>query len=69
MGEIGVAVVVPRQAGPGPELEELRAFAAPRLAAYKLPEAVDVVDALPRTPMEKVDRRALQQTLAEPRGD
>jgi acyl-CoA synthetase (AMP-forming)/AMP-acid ligase II len=66
MGEIGIAVVVPRQAGRGPELEELRAFAAPRLAAYKLPEAVDVVDALPRTPMEKVDRRALQQTLAEP---
>ena len=27
-----------------PELEELRAFASPRLAAYKLPEAVDVVD-------------------------
>jgi acyl-CoA synthetase (AMP-forming)/AMP-acid ligase II len=65
MGEIGIAVVVPRQAGRGPELEELRAFAAPRLAAYKLPEAVDVVDALPRTPMEKVDRRALRQTLAE----
>jgi acyl-CoA synthetase (AMP-forming)/AMP-acid ligase II len=64
MGEIGVAVVVPHQPGRGPVLEELRAFAAPHLAAYKLPEAVDVVEALPRTPMEKVDRRALQQTLA-----
>src|SRR5207302_3268565 len=64
MGEIGVAVVVPRQPGRGPDLEELRAFAAPHLAAYKLPEAVDVVEALPRTPMEKVDRRALQEALA-----
>ncbi|HEX6476637.1 MAG TPA: fatty acid--CoA ligase family protein, partial [Acidimicrobiales bacterium] len=63
MGEIGVAVVVPREPRRGPELAELRAFAAPRLAAYKLPEALDVVDALPRTPMEKVDRGALQQTL------
>ena len=34
------------------------------VAAYKLPEAVDVVEALPRTPMEKVDRRALQEALA-----
>ncbi len=65
MGEIGVAVVVPRRPGGGPELEDLRAFAAPRLAAYKLPEALSVTDAIPRTPMEKVDRRALQQTLAQ----
>jgi acyl-CoA synthetase (AMP-forming)/AMP-acid ligase II len=63
MGEIGVAVVVPREPRREPELEDLRAFAAPHLATYKLPEALDVVDALPRTPMEKVDRRALQQTL------
>jgi acyl-CoA synthetase (AMP-forming)/AMP-acid ligase II len=62
MGEIGVAVVVPRPPGEGPELSELRAFAAPRLAGYKLPEGVEVVDALPRTPMEKVDRRALQES-------
>lgn len=62
MGEIGVAVVVPREPRREPELEDLRAFAAPHLAAYKLPEALNVVDALPRTPMEKLDRRALQQT-------
>jgi acyl-CoA synthetase (AMP-forming)/AMP-acid ligase II len=66
MGEIGVAVVVPRPPGQGPQLDELRAFAAPRLAGYKLPEGVEVVDALPRTPMEKVDRRALQESLAQP---
>jgi acyl-CoA synthetase (AMP-forming)/AMP-acid ligase II len=65
MGEIGVAVVVPNPPGRGPELDELRAFAASRLAGYKLPEGVEVVEALPRTPMEKVDRRALQETLAQ----
>jgi acyl-CoA synthetase (AMP-forming)/AMP-acid ligase II len=65
MGEIGVAVVVPRPPGQGPELDELRAFAAPRLAGYKLPEEVEVVDALPRTPMEKVDRRALKESVVE----
>ncbi|HZR12528.1 MAG TPA: class I adenylate-forming enzyme family protein [Acidimicrobiia bacterium] len=59
MGEIGVAVVVPRADAPEPSLDDLRAFAAPRLAAYKLPEALRVVDALPLTGMDKVDRRAL----------
>ena len=57
---------MPRRPGQGLELEELRGFAAPRLAAYKLPEGLVVVDALPRTPMEKVDRSALQETLARP---
>ncbi len=59
MGEIGVAVVVPRAGVPAPTLEELRGFAAPRLAAYKLPEALRVVDGLPLTGMDKVDRKAL----------
>jgi acyl-CoA synthetase (AMP-forming)/AMP-acid ligase II len=64
MGEIGVAVVVTRAGRPAPPLEELRAYAAPRVAAYKLPDAVEAVDALPLTPMEKVDRQALVRTIA-----
>jgi acyl-CoA synthetase (AMP-forming)/AMP-acid ligase II len=59
MGEIGVTVVVSREGRAAPALEELRAYAAPHVAAYKLPEAVEVVDALPLTPMEKIDRQAL----------
>jgi acyl-CoA synthetase (AMP-forming)/AMP-acid ligase II len=59
MGEVGVAVVVARDAARPPTLDDLRAHAAPQLAAYKLPEAIEVVDALPLTAMEKVDRRAL----------
>jgi acyl-CoA synthetase (AMP-forming)/AMP-acid ligase II len=63
MGEIGVAVVVPRDAGAPPSLAELRAFAAPRLAAHKLPEALRLVEALPLTAMEKVDRRVLREVV------
>src|SRR3954462_11603206 len=59
MGEVGVAVVVAREGHAPPTLDELRAFAEDRLARYKLPESVVVVDALPLTPMEKLDRRAL----------
>ncbi len=63
MGEVGVAVVVAREGAAPPTLESLRAHAAARIADYKLPEAVVVVDALPLTAMEKVDRPALA-TLA-----
>ena len=62
MGEVGVAVVVPVDAGAPPTLDELRAFLEPKLARYKLPEALRLVDELPLTPMQKVDRRALTET-------
>src|SRR5262245_6960925 len=53
MGEIGVAVVVPRDPSAPPSLDAVRGFLADRLAAYKLPESLLVVDALPLTPMQK----------------
>lgn len=61
MGEIGVAVVAPRDPAAPPTLDDLRAHLRDRLAAHKLPEALRVVDALPLTPMQKVDRRALTE--------
>jgi acyl-CoA synthetase (AMP-forming)/AMP-acid ligase II len=61
MGEIGVAVVVPH--GTPPSLDDLRSFAAERLASYKLPEAIRIVDALPITSMEKLDRNALKRLV------
>lgn len=64
MGEIGVAVVVPRRGSRGPTLEELRSFGRHRLATHKLPEALVLVEALPYTAMEKVDRRALGRLVA-----
>jgi acyl-CoA synthetase (AMP-forming)/AMP-acid ligase II len=65
MGEIGVAAVVPRDPSRPPSLADLRAFAAPHIATYKLPEAMHLVDALPLTVGEKVDRRALVDQIAQ----
>ncbi len=59
MGEIGVAVVVTRRGHGPPDLDDLRAHAGEQLARYKLPEALRLVEALPRNGTDKVDRRAL----------
>jgi acyl-CoA synthetase (AMP-forming)/AMP-acid ligase II len=64
MGEVGVAVIVPRDGESPPTVDDLRTYAEDRLARYKLPEDVVVVDALPLTPMEKLDRRALSAMVA-----
>jgi acyl-CoA synthetase (AMP-forming)/AMP-acid ligase II len=63
MGEIGVAVVVARTGAESPTLESLRTHARGRLAAHKLPEAILLTDELPRTAMEKIDRRLLAQMV------
>jgi acyl-CoA synthetase (AMP-forming)/AMP-acid ligase II len=63
MGEVGVAVVVPAEGVAAPAVEDLRAFAGDRLARYKLPEAVQVVDALPLTAAEKLDRSELRRLV------
>lgn len=65
IGEIGVAFVVARDATGPPGLDELRAWCRARLADYKAPDRVVVLDALPRTPMMKVDTDALRAQLAQ----
>jgi acyl-CoA synthetase (AMP-forming)/AMP-acid ligase II len=47
-GEIAVAFVVPR-AGTRPDEQELRRFCKERLAMYKVPSRVELVDAIPCT--------------------
>ena len=66
MGEVGVAVVVPRDPGAPPSLEDLRTHGGERLARHELPEALRLVAALPRTPMDKLDRRGLAAHEAAP---
>ncbi len=58
-GEAVKAIVVAR-AGSAPSAEELIAFARRRLAGYKLPRSVELVDTLPRTPSGKVLKRELR---------
>jgi acyl-CoA synthetase (AMP-forming)/AMP-acid ligase II len=65
MGEVGVAVVVVREGHAPPSLATLREYASAHIASYKLPDAVTVVDELPLTPGEKVDRRALADEVAK----
>ncbi|MDT0407254.1 class I adenylate-forming enzyme family protein, partial [Streptomyces edwardsiae] len=64
IGEIGVAVVVPRDPDAPPTLAELRAHVAAELADYKAPDELLVVDELPLTPMLKPDRAALRELVA-----
>ena len=58
-GERVTACVVPRPAATL-TLEVLQAFARDRLAAYKLPRELRLVDALPRNPMGKVQKQLLR---------
>jgi acyl-CoA synthetase (AMP-forming)/AMP-acid ligase II len=64
LGEIGVAVVVPADPAAPPTLDGLRAAASERLAHHKLPEDLVVVESLPLTAMQKVDRRQLAKLIA-----
>ncbi len=67
LGEIGVAFVVPESGMrpvPGELLARLRERARSRLADYKAPDRVVVVDDLPLTAMLKVDKRALAERAA-----
>jgi long-chain acyl-CoA synthetase len=48
--------------------EELVAFGKERLGGYKYPREVHVVDALPLTPVGKVDRKALRELLTTREG-
>jgi acyl-CoA synthetase (AMP-forming)/AMP-acid ligase II len=65
MGEVGVAVVVARDPTRPPTLDALRARAGAALAGYKLPEDLRIVEALPLTAMDKVDRRVLGQQVID----
>ena len=64
MGEIGVAVVVGRPGTSLPTLSPCAPTPPTRLAAHKLPEAIVLTDELPRTAMEKIDRRALAEMVS-----
>ncbi|MCA1726601.1 MAG: AMP-binding protein [Actinobacteria bacterium] len=58
-GRAVVALVVPAAGASPPDLEELRAFGARAVARYKLPRALVLTDALPRTSSGKLRRNRL----------
>ena len=59
IGEIGVAFLVLEPGHRAPTRDEVRTWVRERLADYKAPDEVVVLDALPLTPMAKVDKQAL----------
>jgi acyl-CoA synthetase (AMP-forming)/AMP-acid ligase II len=65
LGEIGIAFVVPKAGGDAPTLDELRTFVGERLADYKAPDVVVVMDALPLTSMGKIDKQVLRPQAEE----
>lgn len=56
--EVGAAVAL--KAGASADVDELRAFVKERIAAYKYPRLVWIVDALPKGPTGKILRRAVE---------
>jgi len=50
-----------------PLSEEIRDWASRRLAGYKVPERISVVDAVPRNALTKIDRAAITAALTAPR--
>ena len=61
-GQMVVAIVVPRP-GTAPALAELRRFAEPSLARFKLPTGLRLVPAIPRTASGKLSRRAALEEI------
>jgi long-chain acyl-CoA synthetase len=59
-----VVAYVSRQAGRVVTAEELIAFVAKRMAAYKVPKEVTFLEDLPKNAAGKVDRRALRERYA-----
>jgi len=65
LGQVPVAVVVPRKGAPPVNERELIAHVKQRLPAYCAPTAVKFVEAAPRTPAMKIDRRAVRALFRE----
>jgi acyl-CoA synthetase (AMP-forming)/AMP-acid ligase II len=63
LGSVGAAAVVPNDPSSPPSPDELRAWCRERLANYKAPDRVVMMEDLPLTSMLKVDKRALAARL------
>jgi fatty-acyl-CoA synthase len=64
-GEQVTAAVVARP-GVSPRADELQAFCRAQLAGYKVPRRIEILDALPRNPMGKVQKFRLAELLQSP---
>lgn len=67
LGERVCAVVVPRNAAEPIQLEDIVSFlkTVGKVAAFKLPERIELIDELPRNPVGKVLKRVLREQVRE----
>jgi acyl-CoA synthetase (AMP-forming)/AMP-acid ligase II len=63
---VGALLVLADRPSPVPSAEEIRAWAVQRLADYKVPEHITIVDTIPRNALTKVDRAAITAALSAP---
>ena len=66
LGEVGVAFVVAR-AGHHPDAEQIKAWCRERMANFKVPRRVEVVESLPVTPSGKVMKYRLREQASADR--
>ncbi|MEV7733959.1 AMP-binding protein [Streptomyces sp. NPDC088921] len=64
-GEEVLACVIPRDPANPPTLEDLRGFCEGRLAHYKIPSRLKILDAFPMTVSGKVRKIELRETYAQ----
>ena len=55
-----IKAVVSLKPGHRPRADDIKAFARERMAAYKYPRIVEIIDELPKTTSGKIMRRLLQ---------
>jgi fatty-acyl-CoA synthase len=65
-GEAVVACVIPRDPADPPGQEEIAAYCAERIARYKVPRRVEIVDAFPMTVSGKVRKIELRERFTRP---
>ncbi|MEU5879192.1 FadD3 family acyl-CoA ligase [Spirillospora sp. NPDC047279] len=61
LGQVGMAFVVPRP--PAPSAEDIIAWSRERMANYKVPRRVELIDELPLTASGKVHKTALHERV------
>ena len=64
MGEVPIAIVVPRIAGSTIAVDSLRDHCRARLPAYAVPTRFELADTLPRTEAGKLRRADLREGYA-----
>lgn len=63
-GEVPVAVIVPREGYTFPDSGELNKWLSDRLASYKRPKYIEVVEELPRNASGKIQKNSLRKTYS-----